>query len=331
MSASNRNNTPIKPKELKIFIAGIPSTLKLREVKEYFESIGPLSCIEGLHPVKNSSRKDSAEYLEQDCSKGCCIITTKCSKTYLKILQATDLRILGRKLICKKYMQRGELYIYNQNTNLHRVLFKKVPQSITENMLRAFLEKHYGIVEVLYPFKTHELQEQQFVEKRTSNFNSYSATFFSKETAQHLAKLGTVLGPGQSRILVQAFQYRSKESVYPSKGSQAKKNIASNYLEHRVQPYGPSVPSQHAGGDYHSRASFVSNDLQFRQVADHNEVAINTKQSKLSIAQDSHRLKPTNRKYYSKARISFFQIIGRQANIRLNIDMNTLPTPADAK
>jgi hypothetical protein len=331
MTTSNRNDTLTKSKELKIFVAGIPSTIKLREIKEYFATIGPVSRIEGLYPVKNSSRPDSAEYLEQECSKGCCIIATTCSSTYLKILKATDLRLLGRKLICKKYMQRGELYSYNQNTNLHRVLFKKVPQSITESMLREFLERHYGRVEVLYQFKTHELQEQQYVEKRTSNFNSYSATFSSKETAQHLAKLGAMIGPGQSRIIVQAFQYRSKDPAFPSKGTQAARNTPSTYLEHSVLTPEPSVPPKYLGGFHRSNPSYFSRDSHYRRISEDIEVAVKTKQHQLLIAQDSHNHKPTNRKYYSKARISFYQTLGRRTNIRLNIDVTTLPNPSGPK
>ena len=228
-------------------------------------------------------------------------------------------------------MQRGELYSYNQNSNLHRVLFKKVPQSITETMLRAFLERHFGRVEVLYQFKTHELQEQQYVEKRTSNFNSYSVTFSSKETAQHLAKLGAVIGPGQSHIIVQAFQYRSKDPAFPSKGTQTARNLASAYLEHSIQTQEPSIPPKHSGGVHHPNASYFSRGPHFRRASDHLEVKVNTKQSQLFVAQDSHSHRPTNRKYYSKARISFFQTLGRQTNIRLNIDVTTLPNPSGPK
>ena len=227
-------------------------------------------------------------------------------------------------------MQRGELYNYNQNTNLHRVLFKKVPQSISEAVLRAFLELYYGKVEVLYQFKTHELQEQHYIEKRTSNFNSFSATFSSKETAQHLAQQGAVIGPGQSRIIVQAFQYRSKDLVYPPKRTQATRNADSTYLDHSVQPYELQVSPKHKGADHQSFASNFHRDSTIRQVSESHEV-INTGNHRIFIAQDSHSHKPTNRKYYSKVRISFFQSLSHRANIRLNIDVTTLPNPSGAK
>jgi hypothetical protein len=196
------NTDPRHAAEYKVFVAGLPSSLKYKYVLEFFAQTGPVVRIESINRGSNRSVD-----LEDLCSRGCCVLVTHCPKTFDSLTRDCSIKLLGRSLICKKYLERSELDEHNKRTNLQRVLLKRVPAHITEQQLSAFLSREFGKVLVVYPFKTQKCQDKIVLEKRPKSLLTYSVTFENPRTAQWLSDKGQVYGPDGSEISVHQFQH----------------------------------------------------------------------------------------------------------------------------
>ena len=188
--------------EYKVFVAGLPSSLKYKYVLELFAQIGPVNRIESIG--RGSGRSIELEDL---CSKGCCVLVTQCPETFERLTRDCCIKLLGRSLICKKYLERSELEDHNKRTNLQRVLLKRVPAQVSEQQLSAFLSREFGKVLVVYPFKTQKCQDKIVLEKHPKSRLTYSVTFEDPRVSQRLSEIGQIQGPDGSEISVQRFQH----------------------------------------------------------------------------------------------------------------------------
>ena len=199
----------------KVFIAGVPSVLTYGTMKNYFSKIGPITFIYGNRTAED--KEQTASYLEilnSPCKKGYCVIETPSIDTYEAILNGKH-KLMGRDLICKRYLQDEDLIQHNQLINEKRLLLKKVPSRITESVLREFLESSYGEVSVLYVFKsTQEVKNLKPIKQK--RYNTFSVTFKTKEPALLLAQMGLAEGPGcctiEVRRFTHGFRFRSKDT-----------------------------------------------------------------------------------------------------------------------
>ncbi len=313
--------------EYRVFVAGIPSSLKYRSIKEYFSMIGPISRVE---PISRSemghSAKTHQENLDAACKKGCCIIVTPCQVTYRSILEGGSYKLLGRQLICRRYLQSDELAEHNKQTNQQRLLLKKVPSTVSEAELKSFLEKVYGRVQIIYVFKTQKIQGSRVIEKAPRNFATYSVTFESSAPALKLIEEGHVLGPQNCTITVQQFQYYPKER-------------ASNTASATQQHITASSSTQRAKRILEGNLGRVNKDGSKRSIQHKALFSVPTQeeadlfQEELLVAQtptsllSQHHIKPTMKKYFIKSDYTYSSHAQLLSNLTFNIWKNTRIIP----
>ena len=320
-----------KYKEYRVFVAGMPSSLKLRYVKEYFSLIGPITKVEPVNPKQSEEAAiKSSDLLEQSCKKGCCVITTDCEDTFNKLIGGTCFRMLGRQIICKKYLESDELAAHNQKINQQRLLLKRVPSYISEELLRQFLSAQFGPVQVLYPFKTQKLQGGSLLEKIVKNFQTYSVTFEDQALSHRLAEAGQIVGPQNCTITVQQYQYYSKSEktmilehqqarVHKTPSAQAATQLrtaASGRHSPTEVTEDPRISRQVAlsSNKYHHKNA-LDESLKSRTSAS----SINPSSSDWKTPLYTESLKPTRKKYFvQKAK----QIGSWQQSSRNNLRMN---------
>lgn len=297
-----------QPAEYKVFVAGLPSSLKYKYVLKFFSQVGPVVRIEPVSRLPNE-----AFDLEGHCKKGCCIVVTSCPSTLDRLIGSRCPKLLGRSLICKKYLEKRELEEHNRRTNLQRVLLKRVSAHISEEQLFSFLSLEFGKVLIIYPFKTQKCQDQYVLEKNPKNRLTYSVTFEDPLISQKLSKLGQIAGPDGSIIEVLPFQHlgrlrRPVSLVDPLSVSGSKSAVhklqtelsletRSNYL---MQPSGfPATPQSSSRTVDHHPTTY--------------RFEYNRKPRLLSDVPQA--IKPTSAKYHSVPRLFESQ----SKNLRMNI------------
>ena len=309
--------------EYRVFVAGIPSSLKYRSIKEYFSMIGPISRVE---PISRSeygqSAKNNPENLDAACKKGCCIIVTSCQETYRSILEGGSYKLLGRQLICRRYLQSDELAEHNKQTNQQRLLLKKVPSTVSEAELKSFLEKGYGRVQIIYVFKTQKIQGSRVIEKAPRNFVTYSVTFESSAPALKLIEEGRISGPQNCTITVQQFQYYPKERP-------------SNAISATQQHITALLSTQRAKGIYRGNLGSVPREGSKRSIQLKALFSVPTQEEadlfreELVIAPtptsllSQHHIKPTMKNYFIKTNYTYSSHAQLLSNLTFNVRNNT--------
>lgn len=199
-----------KREEYKVFVAGIPSSLNYTSIKQYFSIIGPITGIEMIDRGKVQKIDHDPRLLDQPCYKGFCVITTPNKITFNRIMTEKNF-LLGRLLICNKYLKNEDLLRHNKKINQQRILLKRVPGFFNENQLKDFLEKRYGNIKIIYAFKTQIAKGNTIIENARKSFVTYSVTFESQKSANLLIGMKEIYGPGGYPIQVLPFQYYSKD------------------------------------------------------------------------------------------------------------------------
>ncbi len=328
-----------KYKEFRVFVAGMPSSLKLRYVKEYFSLIGRITRVEPVNPKQREEPAiKSSDLLEQCCRKGCCVISTDCQDTFNKLVGGANFRMLGRQIICKRYLESDELAAQNQKINQQRLLLKRVPSHVSEELLLQFLSACYGPVQVLYPFKTQKLQGGSLLEKTVKTFQTYSVTFEDQTLSHRLAEAGQILGPQNCTITVQQYKYFSKAEK--SKMLEHRQNrVRDSPTAQAVSPLRTASPGR-LGPTEQTDYSRLSRPiaLSSNKYPSKNPLGESWKSptSPSSInAASNHRkphlepdtVKPTRKRYFlQKAKqIGYWQLSTR-SNLRMNLSTHRLST-----
>ena len=326
-----------KYKEFRVFVAGMPSSLKLRYVKEYFSLIGRITKVEPVNPKQREETAiKSSDLLEQCCKKGCCVISTDCEDTFNKLVGGTCFRMLGRQIICKKYLESDELAAHNQKINQQRLLLKRVPSQISEELLRQFLSTRFGPVQVLYPFKTQKLQGGSLREKTVKNYQTYSVTFEDQALSHRLAEAGQILGPQNCTITVQQYKYFSK----------AEKTMMLEHRQDRVRNTPPAKgdgylrpaspgrlgPTEPTDDSRHLRQLALSSNRYHRKNALDESWKSCTSASSINPPSNNRKplletVKPTRKRYFvQKAKqIGHWQLSTRN-NLRMNLSTHRVST-----
>lgn len=209
--SSNQTAAATKARAYKIFVAGVPSSLRLGSVLDFFKRFGPIDKIEGINTRDGRSEHNkNTFYLDQLATRGCCVLTTHCGRTFRRLVQeGQDFQLQGRTLICRVYRRGADLLNHNRKSNQQRVLLKLVPGEISEDELRRDLETEFGSVKVIFKFKSHKIQQDE-PEQKLKKHSTYSVTFTDPEVAQELVRLGAVTLPSGAPIIVQQFEFSKK-------------------------------------------------------------------------------------------------------------------------
>jgi hypothetical protein len=309
--------------EYRVFVAGIPSSLKYLSIKEYFSMIGPISRVE---PISRSgfgySDEKHSENLDAPCKKGCCIIVTSCQETYRSILEGGNYKLLGRQLICRKYLQSDELAEHNKQTNQQRLLLKKVPSTVSEVELKSFLEKVYGRVQIIYVFKTQKIQGGRVIEKAPRNFVTYSVTFESSAPASKLIERGRILGPQNCTITVQQFHYYPKERPSNAVSTTQQHITASSSIQRAKGLYRGNLSSVHQESSKKSIQLKALFSVPTQEEADlFKEELVLTPTTTTLLSH--HHIKPTMKKYFIKSNYTYSSHAQLLSNLTFNIRNNT--------
>ena len=297
--------------EYKVFVAGIPSTLKFRSLNKYFSMIGPITRIESMNKGKNG-RYQNYSIPDQTCHKGYCVIVTQDLATYHSILNGSH-ELLGRALMCTKYLKKGELINHNQSVNQQRLLLKNVPPTLSESNLKKFLEDKYGSIRIIYAFKTQKTKGTQLTVRPNKNLTTYSVTFDDPQSALMLSKNGEFIGPNGCLISASPFKSYSKEHKKdPRSGTELNRQLNFNRVE--------SDEEMHEKSQAYASDNIVSPDGWPK----HWPGSMFPKSTSLEEIHINHHIKPTSRAYYINNKHRIVSKSNENTLNILNITLNLL-------
>lgn len=154
-------------KNYQIFVAGIPCLTSAQEVTMCF------SRLNYVVRVEQSSFPTLFAKNQRLVVDGHCVISVKNLSSYEGILSHGEIKLKGRKLMCKPYLTGVNLYKLNAQNNKRRIILKSVPSFLYERDVRHSLEKKFGKIEQFFPF----LSDNRTPEESKRKFTSYSVMF----------------------------------------------------------------------------------------------------------------------------------------------------------
>lgn len=246
----------------RIFVAGIPSKVKYRQVLTFFEHLGEFTHIYGLD---KASKKLSPRYpLGKLVTRGCCILVTPSSKTYELITsESMNIEFMGRSLICRPFWSGQDLAVHNQRLNICRVLLKQVPSALSEQELHSLLESTCGPVQILFPLRAQKVHPSHLTPHKKQY--TYSVTFQEDATAEKLKAQGYLITASGDKILASPHIYLPKKSpnklgdssVQLSQHHQMVPRLRDAYTSREIQQHftKPTNTSY-----FHSRSLFSQNN-----------------------------------------------------------------------
>ena len=202
-----------KNEEYKIFVAGIPSSISFRSILDFFSGFGKITMLEAVERGRIYRLDQDLCLMDRLCTRGICIITTNNWKTFSQIISGSII-FLGRLLMCKKYLKTEELFAHNKEINKKRVLVKGVPKMISSEELKAFIETHFGMVDIIYPFNTFDSIDNTVQERSKKPLVTYSVTLNDPETAEYLIYLRDIYWFGNSPMTFLPFKNLSRSHRY---------------------------------------------------------------------------------------------------------------------
>lgn len=151
--------------DLRLFVAGVPSIYPPGSLLDYFLQFG---LVDSLTPVRTNK-------------KGCYVLSTQCLDTKTSILSVAHF-FLGRTLHISEYRTGDQLDLHVQDMNSRRVVVKKVPQTVSEDMLRSLMEGLFGEIQSLFKFKARSHVNQASLDRNQKQV-SFSVLFISPDSA----------------------------------------------------------------------------------------------------------------------------------------------------
>lgn len=175
----------------KIFVAGFPVKSSSKELFRYFDQFGGLKRIE-----VQKTHEHWISFSKGILRKGYCVIVVDSEEKYLNILRCQEKTYKDRKLVCKPFLKGKKLVINNQFLNNQRVILKHVSIDIPEKRIKTLLEKSFGPVDHLFPFKS-SLEKESFYSRNSGRHNQkkslvYSVKFSSLASAQAAVDRGSL-------------------------------------------------------------------------------------------------------------------------------------------
>lgn len=208
--------------DLYIFVAGAPSGVSGSVLISYFRRFGR---IEGI--LSQTGRHLGLHY--NTAIVGNFLVAAADSRTYHTILAHNSHRLLGRSLICSQYLSGKALAVKNSEANRRRVILKRVPAELQEPGLRSFLEKHFGKVECIFPFKPEsgDAENSPFSRRKYRTFN---VMFADRKPAREITQYTYLYIDDSAKIQVEKFRHKN-----------SRKKIALSYQVDRLAEFHPNA------------------------------------------------------------------------------------------
>ena len=309
---------------LLIFVTGLPSKSTVQVVLDHFKKYGKVQ----LYRISNNSsqaNKVLQAHASANIKRGFCILRALNESTYQNILSSSE-PFLGRTLAVGPFRQGSELWSHNEHINSRRVIVKKVPALVPEEMLRAALETQFGSIHRMYRFAAESTHKAAKKEKSRKH-HSYSVEFDLESSADRAAAEGSFHLAGiHTAVLMEKFQKKPVDQVSSFKHSSQSKN----YPLHKSQEDGGNTAPNRPGNffiDEPTQPSPPSHNLRRRLAP--------------PATSDNHEIKPTAKRYHEDRRELAWQ--GSQVDyltqgVRLNISSlrgstqtRSNPTPSTSR
>ena len=160
----------------KIFVAGIPSGIHPQRLIHFFSSCSPYT--------QNGSKDHIV--LDRNAShklKGHCILVCFNRDLVKWILDQKYHNFVGRTLTVTPFRTGSKIIVQNKRLNKSRVIFKKVPNIISEEDFKIEIESQLGKLIALFQFKTVNPLNMQKRQSSIAKFFTYSAIFEDRAVA----------------------------------------------------------------------------------------------------------------------------------------------------
>lgn len=291
--------------QLMLFVTGIPSKSKAHEILAHFTTYGHVQ----LYKLgsKNDGNKVMKANPASNIKRGFCILLARDLKSFRNVLNSANVLFQGRTLAISRFRQGRELYEYNQYVNSRRVILKKVPINIDQNLLRLFIESEYGKLSRIYCYQA-ESKEKASRKNPSRKSHTYSAEFDSIQDADKLAKCSFIYLPG-GQVKIQVEKFNRKPSSLETNFILGEEVPGIGLLNHDTDGREMTIPQFETFSE--SRLDSQNH---------HNGVGINQERSDIRC----HFLKPTSRMYFEKSTtIKLRNTVKYQNGLRFNLQKGT--------
>lgn len=180
------DNTQLR--ELRIFASGFSRHTTTAQVAEYFSIYG------GSRVEKYDSYfKRHQSETKYKGGEGYFILFDLHLATYKRILEACPHRIQSRCLEVCPLKTGLDLILYNSQKNQRRVLIKKVPAVVSEQVLLDSIRVQFGPVEKFFGYKSEGKSRGASNLDSSKRYVTYSVTFQDKASAARSARQGYII------------------------------------------------------------------------------------------------------------------------------------------
>lgn len=183
------SNTFMVDKDLLLFVAGFPSKIHPAAIYSFFSKAGPINIYKlgksevglDLQPVTSNN----------DLRRGFCIIAARNADTYNMILTSGPVAFYGRCL-CVSPFKEGSSYGNESGRQVPaRVLIKRVPSAMSQDLLYAYLSTTYGKINKMFRLQAESLRKNNKKIRRRKH-HCYSVEFVLATSVQHAAQVGKI-------------------------------------------------------------------------------------------------------------------------------------------
>lgn len=182
----------------KLFVAGVPTGIDPRHVLNFFSNFGKFTICDSSYQAEVSG-------------KGYCNLLCFSKKAVQRVTSQRYFSFMGRTLSVTVHKSGLGLLIENKKTHARRVIFKKVPNYISEEFFINEISSRYGRLQSIFQFK----QSMDMKAQRLSSnmkFKVFSAVFEEKSVAKFILNQRCVNLANGITILAEPFQKRLKTS-----------------------------------------------------------------------------------------------------------------------
>lgn len=317
--------TPFSVNEspLLIFVTGLPSKSTIQVVLEHFRKYGKVQ----LYRISNNSNQANRvlqAHASANIKRGFCILRALNESTYQNILSSSE-PFLGRTLAVGPFRQGSELWSHNEHINSRRVIVKKVPSMVPEEMLRAALETQFGTIHRMYRFAAESTTKAAKKEKNRKH-HSYSVEFDLESSADQASAEGIfLLAEINTSVLMEKFQKKPIDQVSSFQHSSQSKN----YSLHKNQEDGGNKAPKRPGNLFTAEPTQPSPSSQ------------NLRRRLVPATSENHAIKPTAKRYHEdRQELSWqgSQVSSLIQGVRLNLSSlrgskqtRSNPTPTSSR
>lgn len=165
-----------------LFVTGIPSRASLLDLETHFSRFGKVTILK-LTSLRKGGRVVPANPIS-NIRRGFCVLSTEDKATFDAIMGSSSVLFEERELLIGRFRQGAELESYNTYVSSRRVLLKKVPTTIDQQILRCLIEERFGATARMYRYGAESRQKADRKDWRRPHY-TYCVDFEAVSSANH--------------------------------------------------------------------------------------------------------------------------------------------------